>query len=174
MQTYSYMTMNQALDLTTDLKLGHYLKIPPRAMFLSQLIGTVIGAIVNLAVVRVVLDPSNPYRGYIDGTEIDPTSQWDGRKINIFYSAATIWGAIGPIEFFSGKYRNLFWGFGVGALLPLVPWLLHKRWPRASWNLVSFPIILHGAALPPQVPNNVSSCCNGYRSRFSSDDFAIL
>jgi OPT oligopeptide transporter protein len=34
--------MAQALQFTSDFKLGHYMKIPPRAMFWSQIAPTVI------------------------------------------------------------------------------------------------------------------------------------
>ncbi|MCO5589886.1 hypothetical protein L7F22_043855 [Adiantum nelumboides] len=152
---YGYMAMSQALDLTTDMKIAHYMKIPPKDMFMSQLMGTVIGCIVNLFVVRLILNPAAGYRGFLDGSQIDPTAQWDGRKVRIFYSASIIWGAIGPIEFFSGKYRSLFWFFLWGALLPFIPWLLNKRYPRRYWKLIHFPVLLHGAGYPPQVPTNI-------------------
>ncbi|KAK0566916.1 hypothetical protein OC844_000514 [Tilletia horrida] len=123
---YGYMTMAQALDLVTDLKLGHYMKVPPKHMFVAQTLGTVIGCVVNYIVLRIVLEPSSGYRKFLDGTEVDPTGQWDGRKVNIFYSASVIWGAVGPAEFFSGKYRSLYYGFLLGAIAPIVPWLLHR------------------------------------------------
>lgn len=157
---YGYMAMAQALDLVTDLKLAHYMKIPPKDMFISQLMGTCIGCFVNLAVVRIILNPEAGYRGFLDGSEIDPTSQWDGRKVRIFYSASILWGAIGPIEFFSGQYHKLFWGFALGAIMPIVPWLLNKKWPSSFWTLIHFPVLLHGAGGPPQLPTNV--CCEKY------------
>lgn len=162
--------MSQALDLTTDLKLAHYMKIPPKAMFLAQVWGTVIGCVVNLAVVRLVLSPAAGYRAFLDGTQVDPTGQWDGRKLNIFYSASVIWGAIGPVEFFSGKYRILFWGFAIGALAPFVPWMLNKRWPRRYWHLVNFPVLIHGAASPPQTPTNI--IISGFTAAWASQWWA--
>jgi OPT oligopeptide transporter protein len=72
-------------------------------MFITQILGTVIGCCVNLAVVRVVLSPDSGYREFLDGSKVDPTGQWDGRKVHIFYSASVIWGVVGPAEFFSGK-----------------------------------------------------------------------
>lgn len=36
-------------------------------------------------------------------------------------------------RFFAGKYSLLYYGFLIGAILPFIPWLLHKRYPR--WNL---------------------------------------
>ena len=102
-----------------------------------------------------MLDPSAGYRAFLDGSQIDPTQQWNGRKVNIFYSASIIWGAIGPIKFFSGKYVSLFWFFLYGAIAPVVPWLLNKRYPRKWWKLVHFPVMLYGAGVPPQTPTNI-------------------
>ena len=97
------MSCAQALDMISDLKLAHYMKINPKHMFLAQLLGTVIGCIVNYMVICVVLAPENGYRGFLDGSVTDPTGQWDGRKIHIFRSASIIWGAVGPEKFFSGS-----------------------------------------------------------------------
>lgn len=35
-KVYGYMSMNQAVAFLSDFKLGHYMKIPPRSMFLVQ------------------------------------------------------------------------------------------------------------------------------------------
>lgn len=78
---YGYMSCAQALDMIGDLKLAHYMKISPKHMFLSQLLGTVIGCVVNYMVIRVVLAPENGYRAYLDGSVDDPTGQWDGRYV---------------------------------------------------------------------------------------------
>jgi hypothetical protein len=41
------MAMSQALALTSDLKLGWYCSIPPKEMFATQIIGTILGAFSN-------------------------------------------------------------------------------------------------------------------------------
>jgi hypothetical protein len=38
-KTYGYITMRQALAFAQDLKLGWYLKVPPKTMFMCQLVG---------------------------------------------------------------------------------------------------------------------------------------
>jgi hypothetical protein len=43
-------TMSQALTFVSDMKLGHYMKIPPRAMFWSQIAATVVAGTSQLAV----------------------------------------------------------------------------------------------------------------------------
>ena len=35
-KVYGYISMSQAVSFLSDFKLGHYMKIPPRSMFLVQ------------------------------------------------------------------------------------------------------------------------------------------
>lgn len=42
--------MTQGLAFVADMKLGHYLKLPPRTMFFGQLIATVWSCLVQVAV----------------------------------------------------------------------------------------------------------------------------
>ena len=35
-KVYGYISMTQALTFVSDFKLGHYMKIPPRTMFMAQ------------------------------------------------------------------------------------------------------------------------------------------
>jgi hypothetical protein len=42
-QVFGYMTMVQSIDLSSDLKLGLYSKIAPKAMLIAQLYGTTLG-----------------------------------------------------------------------------------------------------------------------------------
>ncbi len=44
---WSHDVISTSINLAGDLKMGQYLKIPPRAMFLTQIWGTILGAIVN-------------------------------------------------------------------------------------------------------------------------------
>ena len=44
---WSHDVVSTSINLAGDLKMGQYLKIPPRAMFLTQVWGTILGAIVN-------------------------------------------------------------------------------------------------------------------------------
>ena len=49
-KTWGYITMTQALGFTSDMKLGHYMKIPHRPMFWCQIVGTVVAGTVQLGV----------------------------------------------------------------------------------------------------------------------------
>ncbi|KAG0151823.1 hypothetical protein CROQUDRAFT_56718 [Cronartium quercuum f. sp. fusiforme G11] len=150
-KVYGYMTMHQCLDLAADLKLGVYAKIPPKDMFRCQILGTAIGGVVNYIFIRLVISEK---REFLDGTLADPTGQWTGRKPELFYSGSVVAGLIGPVRFFSGKYRVLLLGIPVGFVLPLIPWYLSKRVSRIPWKYVSVPLFLHGSIQAPRHPNN--------------------
>jgi hypothetical protein len=68
----------RAQYLLQDQKLGHYMHIPPKAVFFSQMFGSLVGVPINYAVIRWVL---NNKMGYLDGTEIDPNHQWTGQDL---------------------------------------------------------------------------------------------
>jgi hypothetical protein len=37
-KVYGYISMSQAISFLADFKLGHYMKIPPKSMFIVQVI----------------------------------------------------------------------------------------------------------------------------------------
>ncbi|KAJ4907695.1 hypothetical protein Rs2_11353 [Raphanus sativus] len=45
-KTYGYISMSQALNFVGDFKLGHYMQIPPRSIFIVQLVATVVSSTV--------------------------------------------------------------------------------------------------------------------------------
>ena len=49
---WSHDVISTSISLAGDLKMGQYLKIPPRTMFLTQVWGTILGAIVNYGASR--------------------------------------------------------------------------------------------------------------------------
>jgi hypothetical protein len=61
-----------------DQKTAHYMHIPPRATFFSQVFGTFLGIPINYAVVRWVLDTK---RDFLTGDKQDPAHQWTGQSI---------------------------------------------------------------------------------------------
>ena len=49
-KTWGYITMAQALQFTSDFKLGHYMKIPHRPMFFCQVVATIVAGTVQIGV----------------------------------------------------------------------------------------------------------------------------
>ncbi|KAG0214332.1 hypothetical protein BGX33_002257 [Mortierella sp. NVP41] len=150
-KTYGYIVNVQALNFVSDLKLGHYMKIPPKAMFMAQLVSAVISCIINLGTATWLINT----RPHICSQEGYP---FTCRSTKTFYSASIIWGAIGPARVFGNKdnalYSTVQWGFVVGALLPLIFWLASKKWPTVGWlKLVHWPVLLAATSnMPPGLP----------------------
>jgi len=66
-KTYGYMAMSQGLTFSQDLKLGHYMHVPPIMMFSVQVLATIWGGLVNVGVLYCTLlgDPGLMiYRGF--------------------------------------------------------------------------------------------------------------
>ncbi|CAG8483621.1 21933_t:CDS:10 [Gigaspora margarita] len=169
-KSYGYTSLSQCLLFVQDLKLGHYMKVPPRSMFTSQLWGTLIGCIVNFWTMQVIIDAK---RTYLDGTETDPSGQWDGYQSEIFNTASIVWGLIGPAKTFGTEsvYNILLWGFLIGFILPLPFYLLHRKFPKAKFNLVNTPVILFGLSYFPGPHTNL--LMTGFLVSFLSQFYAF-
>ncbi|CAM4839180.1 unnamed protein product [Rotaria magnacalcarata] len=154
LKTYGYITQAQALTLISDLKLGHYMKIPPRAMFITQLVGTIIAGIINYATADYLMTT-------IPNICTERNLRWTCPNANTFYSASIIWGAIGPVKMFGkgSTYSSLLYAFLIGALLPIPVWFLLRKFPNTTWlKHVHFPIMLSATAMmPPAPPGNYPS-----------------
>ena len=72
-----------------------------------------------------------------------------------------IWGLVGPKRIFGklGNYSQLNWFFLIGALGPLIVWLLQKAFPRQKWiSLIHLPVLLGStASMPPASTVNFNS-----------------
>lgn len=55
-KNYGYICCSQALGFAQDMKMGHYMKVPPRTMFSAQLVASIWSAIVQIAVMNWALE----------------------------------------------------------------------------------------------------------------------
>lgn len=121
-----------------DLKLAHYMKIPPKSMIATIAIGSLVGSFVSLSTTWYMMTSSF-------STIIGKKGKgWEANAYTTFNNSGAIFGAIGPSEFFgSESYKFLMpLGFGLGFFMPFVPWLLNKRSPSRYWQMINIPIIL--------------------------------
>ncbi|KAI0458547.1 OPT family small oligopeptide transporter [Xylaria acuta] len=146
LMNYGSIAMQQALYFVQDLKLGHYMKVPPRTMFWSQLVASVWSAIVQIAVMNWAL-------GSIP--DICSDQQPDGYTCpggRLFFSTSVIWSTIGPARIFSGNalYSSLQWFWLVGAVSPVIAWFLARRYPRSMARYINTPLVFGGSGwIPP-------------------------
>ncbi|CAL9088237.1 unnamed protein product [Musa textilis] len=157
-KVYGYMSMAQAVSFLADFKLGHYMKIPPKSMFLVQFIGTIIAGTINLGVAWWLL---GSIKNICHPGLLPPNSPWTCPSDRVFFDASVIWGLVGPRRIFGpkGNYGSLNWFFLVGALGPIIVWLFHKAFPRQSWiPLINLPVLLGATGMmPPATPLNFSA-----------------
>ncbi|KAF2323848.1 hypothetical protein GH714_000818 [Hevea brasiliensis] len=149
-KTYGYISMAQALYFVQDFKLGHYMKIPPKSMFLVQFVGTIVASTVYFGTAWWLLTTVEN----ICIPELLPDgSPWTCPGDDVFYNASIIWGVIGPLRMFGklGLYSNMSWLFLVGLLAPVPIWLLSLKYPEKKWiRLIHMPIFLSATAgMPP-------------------------
>ncbi|GAA5921817.1 hypothetical protein JCM1841_005552 [Sporobolomyces salmonicolor] len=153
-KTFSNQTLTVGLSFVQDLKLGHYMKIPPRATFAVQMIATVITSVVQVGVKRwlvsAVPDLCTPHQSAL---LICPTAQ-------VVYSSSVVWGLIGPARQFGiGRmYNPILWWLLAGAILPVITWAVSRRFPKLWLKYVNVPVAITGAIYaPPATGINFSS-----------------
>ncbi|KAF5601206.1 sexual differentiation process isp4 [Fusarium pseudoanthophilum] len=160
------LMMAQSLRFVSDLKFGHYMKIPPRTMFLSQVVATTFSCFIQIVVLNLSLKnipgvcEQPPFtcpggRVFFAGKSCNPSPTALPNWL-----ASVIWGLLGPARMFSpGQvYSGLFIFFVLGAITPIVIYVLAKRWPRSPVRYLMAPLIFGGAgAIPPATPLNYLS-----------------
>lgn len=126
-KSYGYVTCAHAISFANDLKIAHYVKIPPRVTFAGQMVATLISTVVCSGVMMLQINIADvctdkaPMRFYCPGP-------------NTFFTASILWGTIGPIKVFGkdGQYSWLLLGFPLGILLVAGFWGLKKAFPRVQ------------------------------------------
>ncbi|XVF18042.1 hypothetical protein REPUB_Repub10bG0177300 [Reevesia pubescens] len=157
-KVYGYISMKQGITFLQDFKLGHYMKIPPRAMFIAQVGGTIIAAFAHIGTAWWLMDTVPN----ICNRELLPSSSpWTCPGDHVFYDASVIWGLVGPRRIFGdlGYYSAINWFFLVGAISPVLVWLATKAFPNKPWiKLINMPV-LWGATvnMPPATAVNYTS-----------------
>ena len=100
-KVYGYMAMYQGLTFTQDLKLGHYMHVPPIMMFSVQVLATIWGGLVNVGVLYCITScilllsegAFNSIRGICTS---DAVQNFSCPAATTFFTASVVWGAIGP------------------------------------------------------------------------------
>ncbi len=153
-KVYAYEAMASTLTFVQDLKLGHYMKVPPRACFAAQGTATFVGALVQVGVKRWL------FSAVPDLCDPRQAAQLTCPNATVFYSSSVVWGLIGPQRLFGigKKYNAILWWLFAGAVLPVFTWLAAKRWPKSWVRFVSVPVAMTGAIfMPPATGINFSS-----------------
>ena len=147
------ITSLQGLKFTSDLKLGQYMKVPPRILFSIQISATVISSLVQIGVLNWML---LNIKGICTSEAVNG---FTCPIAKVHFNGSVLWGIIGPVRFFGYKalYRPLIWAFLIGAIAPIGVWILGQRGDKRFWSKVNLPIIFGSLSwIPPASGLNFS------------------
>ena len=129
--------MVQGLYMLQDLKLGQYTKLAPQACFTAQIIGTIVGAILNWVMMNSIVTNQREVLLGVEGTNI-----WSGQNVQSYNAQAVAWGGVGHQLFGAGgTYILIPIGLAIGLFVPIPFWLAHKYWPKLRLNRINTSII---------------------------------
>jgi OPT family oligopeptide transporter len=147
----SYVTCSHALRFSNDLKLAHYLKIPPKHTFWAQMIATLVSTFACTGVLNFQMNS-------IEGVcTVNQKDHYTCPGINQFFTAAVLWGTIGPKKVFGkgGQYTTMLVGFPLGFVAPFVIYYAQKKFPKQSWLRQTHMVVIFFGAIV-WAPYNVS------------------
>ncbi|KAI0365212.1 OPT oligopeptide transporter [Pilatotrama ljubarskyi] len=135
---YGYGTYQLTLNLLRDLKLGQYTKLPPRATFIMQTVGGIVGGVLNYVVMNSVIAGNRDILLAVQGTNV-----WSGQQVQSYNSNAITWGALSkPLYSPGARYGFIPWMLIAGLAVPVPFWLAHRWWPKAGFNYVFTPVVV--------------------------------
>ncbi|KAI0687104.1 OPT oligopeptide transporter [Cytidiella melzeri] len=151
---YTIQVLSETLSFVQDLKLGHYIKVPPRASFIVQLTATLFTSFLQVGVKQwmfaAVPDICQPHQA----------SSLTCPHRSVFFTASAIWGLIGPNRQFgrSSIYYPEVYATIIGVVLPIPFWYWQRKRPN-YWNTyIAVPVVLNAIQfIPPATGVNYSS-----------------
>lgn len=136
-KSFGYITCSHALHFSQDLKLAHYLKIPPRMTFAAQMVPTIVSTFVCVGILQYqihlpnICTPEAPFRLYCPA-------------VNSYFTSAIMWGTVGPKKLWGvgGQYAVTLVAFPLGAAVVLAYWFVANRFPKNNVLRNFHPVVL--------------------------------
>ncbi|KAK7708921.1 hypothetical protein SLS64_006401 [Diaporthe eres] len=151
---WSHNVISNAVTLCNDLKMGEYLKIPPRVMFLTQIYGTILGGFINYAVMISIVNGNRDLLVNSNGN-----SSWSGATMQSYNTNATSWALANYLYGSGGLYYMVPVGLAVGAGLVIVHRIFVFFVPKIkgfSTSELNLPQFIQYAGY---IPYNASQTC---------------
>ncbi|GKT76853.1 OPT oligopeptide transporter [Colletotrichum tofieldiae] len=159
---WSHNVISNAVNLSNDLKMGEYLKIPPRVMFLTQIYGTILGGFINYAVMISIVNGNRELLVDSDGN-----SSWSGATMQSYNTNATSWALAKYLYKTGGKYSLVPIGLGIGFGIVIVHRIIAHFVPKIrgySLSDINLPQLIQYAGY---IPYNASQTCVLFSSLIS-------
>ncbi|KAI0140100.1 OPT-domain-containing protein [Hypoxylon sp. NC0597] len=151
--TYGYISSAQGIKFAADLKLGHYMKIPPRLLFSVQMVATIVSSVTQILVLNWM---------FVNVPGICTPSAINGFTCpiaRVHFNGSILWGVVGPAEFFgpNATYRPLVWCFLIGAIAPIPLWLYGRNRKSSIVRKINLPVLFGSLSwIPPATGLNFS------------------
>jgi len=115
------------------------MKLPPRAAFTAQIIGTLFGSVLNFVLMNSIIDNQRDILLSVQGTNI-----WSGQQPQQYNSQAIAWGGLSHELFAVGKrYQFVAWAYVIGLFVPVPFWIAYKLWPKLRTDYLYTPVICY-------------------------------
>ncbi|KAK9451585.1 OPT oligopeptide transporter protein-domain-containing protein, partial [Limtongia smithiae] len=118
-----YSVEDQAESYISDQKLGHYAKLPPRAVFRGQLSATILQVFVTSGAMELA-------HGIVDFCSLTQPSKFYCTWSHSIYTGTLLFGAVGPQRTFDTLYPLVKWCFLIGGLAALPLYYLRLYFPK--------------------------------------------
>ncbi|PBP19954.1 OPT oligopeptide transporter [Diplocarpon rosae] len=151
--TYGYISSAQGIKFSADLKLGHYMKIPPRILFSVQMAATVVSSCTQILVLNWMF--ANVPRICTP----DAVNGFVCPIARVHFNGSILWGVVGPQEFFgpNATYHALVWAFPIGAIAPIILWLYARNKKGNIVRKINLPVLFGSLSwIPPATGLNFS------------------
>ncbi|KAL7747491.1 OPT superfamily [Sorochytrium milnesiophthora] len=146
---FSVTVCGAVLTLLQDLKVGHYMKIAPRHMFISQMYSQIVAVLVCYVTLQAWCANDEHVDWVVHSKKYtkDPIAKnWSSAAgYQTYFSASLLWGALGPKRFFINSYGPLvIAAFLSGIVLPVICKLGYEFvGGRIPWALINAPILFN-------------------------------
>ncbi|KAK7203960.1 OPT oligopeptide transporter protein-domain-containing protein [Myxozyma melibiosi] len=114
----------QGESFISDQKMGHYVKLPPRAVFRAQMIAVFIQGCITIGVVQFCMDS---IVDFCSNTQVDKFTCTFPHQL---YSQTIMYGIIGPERMFFTLYPVLKYCFLIGFLIAIPAYILKIYFPK--------------------------------------------
>ncbi|KAH7028129.1 OPT oligopeptide transporter [Microdochium trichocladiopsis] len=151
---WSHNVILCAVNLSSDLKMGEYLKIGPRVMFLTQVWGTILGGFINYVVMVSIVTANAALL-----TDSDGNSSWSGATMQAYNTSATSWALARYLYSDGGMYLIVPVGLAVGAGIVAVHRIVAYFYPKIrgfALDEINMPQFIQYAGY---IPYNQSQTC---------------
>lgn len=174
---YGYNSVKHGMDFAQDLKMGQYMKIPPRVLFVGQIYSSILATAVQAGGQSARARRHDPpplfffvfclcfsqnlttllVLRWMIGNIPDLCSPNNSQRFTcagakVYYNGSLIWGTIGPQRMFQAGqvYAALPYFFLVGPACTVLVYCLYRRYPATWLRYVNVPIFFNAAGnIPP-------------------------